>query len=99
MAFLYVPAPAASAITVTLYGKTFSLREAISLLAGAFYLLHYQQQSRNYEVFPNALNEAYTNNTVKDWLSQAGSPHALSNYANYLGVKLDSKLDRLSRII
>lgn len=99
IAFLYIPAPAASEITVTLYGKTFSLREAISLLAGAFYLLHYQQQSRNYNVFPNPLDEAYENNTVEDWLEQAGSQHALSNYANYLGVKLDSKLDRLSRII
>lgn len=86
--FLYDPAPAASAITVTYKGYTVSLREAFFLLSGVFLLYGYQQQSNNYTIFNTALYTEYESNTADDWFAQAGSQHAVSNYAAFLGVML-----------
>lgn len=86
--FLYDPAPAASAISVVYKGYTVSLREAFFLLSGVFLLYGYQQQSNNYTIFNTALYPEYESNTAEDWFAQAGSQHAVSNYAAFLGVML-----------
>jgi hypothetical protein len=86
--FLYDPAPAASAISVVYKGYTVSLREAFFLLSGVFLLYGYQQQSNNYTIFNTALYTEYESNTAEDWFAQAGSQHAVSNYAAFLGVML-----------
>ncbi|HEY9259772.1 lipase family protein [Chitinophaga sp.] len=85
---LYDPAPAASAITVVYKGYTVSLREAFFLLSGVFLLYGYQQQNNHYTVFNTALYTEYESNTAEDWFAQAGSQHAVSNYAAFLGVML-----------
>jgi hypothetical protein len=85
---MYVPAPAASQISVTYRGHTVTLREAFFLLSGVFLLYGYQQQGLNYTVFSTDIYSEYEDNTVQDWFSQAGAQHALSNYAGFLGVML-----------
>lgn len=99
LTLLYFPAPSAGKITFTYKGHVISLREAFMLLAGVFYPYHYQQQATNYKVFFNALDTKYENDTIEDWFYQAGSQHAMSNYANYLGVSLTNELDERSRLI
>lgn len=84
--FLYIPSPAASAITVTYKGYTVSLREAFILVAGVFLYDGYQQQANNYTIFNTDLYPDYEANTVEDWFGQAGMQHGLNNYAAYLGV-------------
>lgn len=86
--FLYIPSPAASAITVTYKGHTVSLREAFILLAGVFLFYGYQQQANNYTIFNTDLYTEYEENTAEDWFAQEGAQHAVSNYAAYLGVML-----------
>lgn len=99
LALLYFPSPSAGKISFTYEGHVISLREAFMLLAGVFYPYHYQQQATNYKVFFNALDTKYESNTLEDWFYQAGSQHAMSNYANYLGVSLTNELDKRSRLI
>jgi len=99
VASLFLPEPLAAEIMVTHDGHDFTLKEAITLLAGIFYLYDYKQQSNNYTVFSNELDNQYENNTIKDWLCQAGYQHAISNYANFLNVSLTSELAERSRVV
>ncbi|PSL30994.1 lipase family protein [Chitinophaga ginsengisoli] len=82
VANLYDPSPEASAVPVNFEGLSMTLKEAIQLLAGVFYLYDYQQPQNNYTTFNT---EVYP---VDDWFKQGGIQHQLFNYANYLGVKL-----------
>lgn len=99
LTLLFFPAPSAAEITFSHEGFTISLREGFMLLAGVFYFYAYQQQAVNYHTFNNALDTTYQSNTVEDWFYQAGFQHAMSNYANYLGVKLTRQLDEESRLV
>lgn len=85
---LYIPKPAAADITTTFEDVTVSLQEAFLMLGGIFLLYKYQQESRNYFIFGTALYKDYEAPTLRDWFLQAGSQHALSNYATFLGVDL-----------
>ncbi|RPD41712.1 lipase family protein [Chitinophaga barathri] len=96
VAWLYITAPSAGAITVTYKGHTISLREAFILLSGILYAYGYQQQSLHYSVFGTQVNPDYVQNTFSDWFQQAGAQHALVNYANDLGQKLPAELAEAS---
>ncbi|SHN13027.1 lipase family protein [Chitinophaga sp. CF418] len=85
---LYLPSPAASAISITYNDYTVTLREGFFLLYGVFLLYGYQQQQNNYTVFGTNLYDEYLDNTAEDWFGQAGAQHALANYAGFLGVML-----------
>ncbi|UPK72092.1 lipase family protein [Chitinophaga filiformis] len=93
-ATLYAAPPEAAQITVTYQGQTVSLGEAFLLLAGVFLLYGYQQPQHNYTIFKTDLYGDNDQNTVQDWFGQAGDQHALSNYANYLGVTLPVSVAR-----
>jgi len=98
-ATLYFPSPSSSKITVTYHGDTLSLYDGVLVLGTLLVPYGYKQQARNYKVFLNALDSSYQRDTIKDWFLQAGSQHALVNYANYLGVNLDRKLAARSSVI
>lgn len=85
---LYIPQPAAAQITTVFKGMTVSLQEAFLMLGGIFLLYDYQQENNHYTVFGTSLYSEYEQNTLQDWLTQAGAQHALSNYAGFLGVDL-----------
>lgn len=92
---LYSPKPAASAITVVFNSRTvalnkqsLTLQQAFLLMGGLFLKAGYQQPANNYILFTANLNPKYSDNTIQDWLGQAGTQHQLFNYASYLGVKL-----------
>ena len=91
----YQPKPVASAIIFTNDGNTISLRDGLIILSGILTLCGYKQQANNYKIFPTDLNKSFVDNTVKDWLSQAGSQHQISNYATYLDVELPQQVDQL----
>ena len=83
----YSPSPAASAITfINDDGNTITLRDAFIILSGVLTLCGYKQQTNNYTIFNNKLDERFEENTMKDWFYQAGSQHNISNYATYLGL-------------
>ncbi|GAA3917938.1 hypothetical protein GO495_20460 [Chitinophaga oryziterrae] len=87
---LYSPKPAASAITVTFEQQQIKLQKVFQLLGELFLLAGYQQPQNNYVTFTANLDPNYENNTIQDWLNQAGQQHQLFNYAGYFGIKLPS---------
>lgn len=87
---MYIGGPSSGSITVTYKGKTLSLREAFILLAGAFLIYGYAQQSLNYKPFYVATDSQYTQNTFEDFFQQAGYQHEVMHYASTLGITLPS---------
>jgi len=97
--FMYIGGPSAKEITTTLDGVTVSLRDAFMTLAGILLAYGYQQQGRNYTVFSNPIDSAFTQNTLTDFFSQAGAQHEVVNYANNLNVVLPLPLVAESRMV
>lgn len=95
VASMYSPQPAASAISVIFPNNSnpISLGEGFIMLSGVLTLCGYKQQANNYTIFTptTKLNPAHLANTVGDFFLQAGSQHAVSNYAANLGVSLTIK--------
>ncbi|HWB23986.1 MAG TPA: lipase family protein [Chitinophagaceae bacterium] len=88
VAFLYIPSPAASQISVMYKNITITLREGFIALAAVLEFYGYRQQANNYIIFPNGLSSQYMANTFSDYIGQVGYQHGLGNYASYLGVVL-----------
>jgi triacylglycerol lipase len=92
VASMYQPQPAASAISVIFpkNSKPISLGEGFVMLAGVLTLCGYKQQANNYTIFtpPTKLDPAHKGKTIGDFFLQAGSQHAVHNYATNLGVSL-----------
>jgi hypothetical protein len=87
---LYSPQPAASLIDVTFQEKQYTLKEVFDLLGIIFLKANYQQPNNNYVKFTAKLDTNFVDNTIQNWLSQAGQQHQLFNYAGYFGLKLPS---------
>lgn len=88
--FMYLGGPSSGSISVTYKGKTITLREAFILLAGAFLIYGYAQQSLNYKTFYVDTDSQYTQNTFEDFFQQAGYQHEVMHYASNLQVTLPS---------
>lgn len=89
VASMFTPQPLAANIPVTRQGNPMMLDKAILLLHDVLLLCGYKQQARNYTILTTDLNDLPNNegNTLKNWLTQAGSQHIIENYAAHLAPK------------